>query len=144
MEEKGEGEEDKHLQDVGTSKLSQMQTQTALKKIKKKKTNTVECERHTYHFTHAEKLSPCSGMNRALHTWNFLGHHATLHYHCSPLRELYPVFSLWRAQKAPKTHDAPYETSNRRPQKITQARARTPANNSAEKKDGDKEKRLAA
>lgn len=33
---------------------------------------------------HVQKYS--GGMNKALHTWNFLGHHATLHYHCSPLR----------------------------------------------------------
>lgn len=44
--------------------------------------------------SHIEKHSLCSAMNKALHTWNFLGHHATLHYHCNPLRELYPVFFL--------------------------------------------------
>lgn len=53
--------------------------------------------------SHIEKHSLCSGMNKALHTWNFLGHHATLHYHCNPLRELYPVFSLCQAQIVPKT-----------------------------------------
>lgn len=75
--------------------------------------------------SHIEMLSLCSGMNKALHTWNFLGHHATLHYHCNPLRELYPVFSLRQAQIVPKTGNALSETSNRRRLEITQACAHT-------------------
>lgn len=73
----------------------------------------------------AHKHSLCSGMNKALHTWNFLGHHATLHYHSNPLRELHPVVSLCQAQIAPKTRHALSETSNGRQVKITQAFERT-------------------
>lgn len=53
---------------------------------------TMENKHHTT--SHTEKHSLCSGMNKALHTWNFLRHHATLHYWCSPLGELYPFFFL--------------------------------------------------
>lgn len=31
----------------------------------------------------AGQHSLCSGMNKALHTWNFLGHRATPHYHAN-------------------------------------------------------------
>lgn len=38
--------------------------------------------------SHRDTHSLCSGMNKVLHTWNFLGHRGT------PLRELYPFFFL--------------------------------------------------
>lgn len=105
-----------------TPNLSHMHTQTA---IKKQKQNTF-CSQWKIYVTptisHTEKHSLCNGMNKPLHTLNFLGHHAILHYHCNPLGELYPVFSLCQAQIVPKTGNALSETSNRRQlKKITQA-----------------------
>lgn len=61
----------------------------------KNKTNTF-CSQWKIYVTpttsHTEKHSLCNGMNKPLHTLNFLGHHAILHYHCNPLGELWRVF----------------------------------------------------
>lgn len=90
--------------------------------------------------SHIEKHSLCSGMNKALHTWNFLGHHATLHYCCNPLRKLYPLFFLSVKRRQRQRHVTCFLKHQTEDDRKLHKHAQTCcANNSAEKwRQGEK------
>lgn len=59
--------------------------------------NTTEFSVPKHHTGEERPTSHFSTPNKALNTWNFLGHRATLHHQCSPLGGLCTAFSLHRA-----------------------------------------------